>query len=71
MALCGIKVFFEQTLQREWATFDLVRPAKGRKLPAVLSLGEVRQVLGWVRRLHYRVCVSTIYSCGLRLREGV
>ena len=28
-------------------------------------------MLGCLRREHYRVCLSTIYSCGLRLQEGV
>ena len=70
-ALCGIKFFYQYTLKREWPTLDLVRPAKEKKLPVVLSVEEVRQVLGCVRRRHYRVCLTTIYSCGLRLQEGV
>lgn len=71
IALCGIKFFFEQTLQRHWHTFDLVRPPKGKKLPVVLSREEVHQVLHQVRRFHFRVCLSTIYACGLRLGEGI
>ncbi len=70
-ALCGIKFFYQYTLKREWPTLDLVRPAKEKKLPVVLSVEEVHQVLGFVRRRHYRVCLTTIYSCGLRLQEGV
>jgi len=70
IAICGIKFFYEKTLQREWVTFDLVRPPKSQKLPVVLSRDEVRQVLGNLRRFHHRVCLTTIYSCGLRLREG-
>jgi len=70
-ALCGIKFFYQYTLKREWPTLDLVRPAKEKKLPVVLSVEEVHQVLGCVRRRHYRVCLTTIYSCGLRLQEGV
>ncbi|MFQ5942974.1 MAG: tyrosine-type recombinase/integrase [Anaerolineales bacterium] len=70
-ALCGIKFFFEQTLQREWTTFELVRPPKERKLPVVLSLEEVQRVLGCLRSFRHYVCLSTIYACGLRLREGV
>jgi len=69
--LCGIKFFYQHTLKREWHTLDLVRPAKEKKLPVVLSVEEVHQVLGCVRRKHYRVCLTTIYSCGLRLQEGV
>lgn len=71
VALCGIKFFYEHTLQCQWATFDLVRPPKSWKLPVVLTQTEVRQVLGCVRRLSYRVCLTTIYSCGLRLGEAL
>ncbi len=52
-------------------TLDWVRPAQEKKLPVVLSTAEVRLILGCLRRPHYRVCLTTIYSCGLRLLEGV
>jgi integrase/recombinase XerD len=71
LALCGIKFFYECTLQRQWATLALVRPPREKKLPVVLSVEEVRQILGRVRRWRYRVCLSTIYACGLRLQEGL
>lgn len=69
--LNGIKFFYEHTLKRGWPLLQLIHPAVVKKLPVVLSEVEVRQVLGCVRRAHYRVCLSTIYSCGLRLLEGV
>jgi site-specific recombinase XerD len=71
LALCAIKFFYERTLQREWATLALVRPQREKKLPVVLSVDEVRQILARVRRWRYRVCLSTIYACGLRLQEGL
>jgi site-specific recombinase XerD len=71
IALCGIKFFFERTLGREWKTFEFLRPAKEQKLPVVLSVSEVGRVLGCVHRQPYRVCLTTIYACGLRLLEGV
>jgi len=37
----------------------------------VLSVGEVQRVLNCVHSLRYRVCLSTIYACGLRLQEGL
>lgn len=37
----------------------------------MLSQEEVRRVLGCLRSFRHYVCLSTIYSCGLRLREGV
>ena len=70
-ALTAIKFFFEHTLKRDWGTFDLVRPHRRKKLPVVLSQGEVRRLLSCIRRFRYYVCLSTIYSCGLRVSEGV
>jgi len=71
LALCGIKFFYERTMQRQWATLALVRPQREKKLPVVLSVDEVRQILARVRRWRFRVCLSTIYACGLRLQEGL
>jgi site-specific recombinase XerD len=70
IALCGIKFFYEHTLQRPWTTLTFVRSPREKKLPVILSLEEVRRILGCIRLLSYRVCLSTIYSCGLRLQEG-
>jgi len=70
IALCGIKFFYEQTLKQPWPTLRFVRPAREWKLPVVLSREEVRQLLHEVRIPVYRVCLTTIYACGLRLLEG-
>jgi integrase/recombinase XerD len=70
IALCGIKFFYQRTLQRDWTTLGLVRPRPEKKLPVVLSRGEVHRILEQVHTSVYRACLKTIYSCGLRLREG-
>lgn len=70
IALCGIKFFYEQTLQKEWHTLQLVRPDRKKKLPVVFSTDEVKRVLDCVHRFQYQVCLHTIYACGLRLLEG-
>src|SRR3972149_1591421 len=49
LALCGIKFFYERTLQRQWPTWAIVRPQQEKKLPVVLSVEEVRQILSRVR----------------------
>jgi site-specific recombinase XerD len=71
VAFYGIKFFFQYTLKRAWPTFELIQPPRDKKVPVVFSTDEVRRLLGCVHRLHYRACLSTIYSCGLRLGEGV
>ncbi len=70
IALCGIKFFYEQTLQRQWTTLKFVRPPREKKLPVVLSRDEVRRILAEVRIPVYRASLTTIYACGLRLLEG-
>ena len=70
IAICGIRFCYKQTLNRNWNIFGIVRPAPEKKLPVILSRAEVRQILAAVRLPHYRVCLATIYSCGLRLQEG-
>lgn len=70
IAICGIKFFYENTIKRDWTTLALVRAKREKKLPAVLSREEVLSILSNIRLLRYRVCLTTIYSCGLRLQEG-
>jgi site-specific recombinase XerD len=71
-AICAIKLFWEKTLRREWPhELILVRAQPQFKLPVVLAAGEVRKVLAAVPALDHRVALTTIYSCGLRLSEGL
>ena len=59
IAICGIRFFFERTLEKEWTIFNLVRPAPEKKLPVILSRAEVRQILAGIRLPRYRVCLAT------------
>ncbi len=52
IALYGIKFFYEKTLGQSWPVLEFVRPAKETKLPVVLSIGAVGQILGSVKRIH-------------------
>ena len=49
IALCGIKLFYEKTLQRHFHVLDIVRPPRSSKLPVVLSRVEVRVILEAIR----------------------
>lgn len=71
-ALCAIKLFWEKTLRREWPhAVEMARATPQFKLPVILSAPEVRRILGQVAALDHRVALVTIYSCGLRLGEGL
>jgi len=71
MALCAIKLLFERTLNRTMPVFNLTRQKKKNKLPSVLSREEVRTLLNKARIFRYRILFIVIYSCGLRLKEGL
>lgn len=70
--ICAFKLFWEKTLKRGWPQeLELVRANPEFKLPVVLSGPEVRSILSKVEALDHRICLTTIYSCGLRLGEGL
>lgn len=71
ISLCAIKFLVEHTLGQTWTSLALMRPPRERKLPVVLSREEVCRILPLVRLPVYRVCLITIYACGLRLLEAV
>jgi site-specific recombinase XerD len=71
VALNALKFLYTYTLQRPWPFRDLIRPALPKKLPVVLAPEEVWRIIEHVRRPQYRVCLSVISACGLRLLEGV
>lgn len=69
--LGGLRFFYFKVLGREWESLDVAKPRSDKKLPVVLSRDEVWTVLDAVRIDVYRVCLTTIYACGLRIMEGV
>jgi len=70
IAICGIKFFYDHTIMRKWPAIGFVRARHDKKLPVILSRTEVWVTLSHVRLEVYRVCLQTIYSCGLRLQEA-
>ena len=66
----GIRFFFTHVLQRDWHTLELLHARREQRLPAVLSVVEVRALLAAVRLPQFQVFLSTVYACGLRLQEA-
>ena len=73
MRICysALRFFYHHVLERDWKTLDLMRAESEHRLPAILSLDEVRRLLNAATPLHNRVYFTTVYSCGLRLHEGL
>jgi integrase/recombinase XerD len=70
VVLGGLRFFYQKALGRDWKSLYVAKPRSEKKLPVVLSRDEVWRVLDAVRIDVYRVCLTTIYACGLRLMEG-
>ena len=70
VVLGGLRFFYHKALGRDWKSLHVAKPRSEKKLPVVLSRDEVWSILDEVRIDVYRVCLTTIYACGLRLMEG-
>src|SRR5215831_14638091 len=73
MRICssGIRFFSQHVLKRDWSTLSLLRAQTTHRLPAVLSVEEVRHLLHAATPLHNQVYFTTVYSLGLRLHEAL
>ena len=73
MRICysGIRFFSQHVLQRDWHTLTLMRAPTAHRLPAVLSIEEVRRLLTSATPLPNQVYFTTVYSLGLRLHEAL
>ena len=73
MRICysGIRFFYQHVLKRDWHTLSLIRAQTEHRLPAVLSVEEVRRLLKAATPLHNQVYFTAVYSLGLRLNEAL
>jgi site-specific recombinase XerD len=73
MRICysGIRFFYQHVLKRDWHTLALLRAQTAHRLPAVLSVEEVRRLLKAATPLHNQVYFTAVYSLGLRLQEAL
>jgi integrase/recombinase XerD len=73
MRICysGIKFFFINVLKRDWHTLKLIYAKREQRLPAVLSLNEVWNILNTVSTPQNKAYLTTVYTCGLRLHEAL
>src|SRR5256712_6334733 len=62
IALCGIKFLFQNTLQRNWTAFKLLRPRRGKKKPPGFCPGGSPKNFPFGRPPLYPGCFYTIYS---------
>ena len=69
--LYGLKFFYTNVLGKTWEDIPLIKPPKTTKIPDILSVEQLQQLVCATRQLSYRVFFFTAYSMGLRLGEGI
>jgi site-specific recombinase XerD len=67
----GVKFLFDKTLQRPWPTLRFLRARPRAKLPVVLDRKEAQRLIGLIRCPTAQMCVTLMYSCGLRISEAL
>ena len=70
-AVCALHFLYVKTLGRDWDIEHIPCAKRPRKLPLVLSQGEVRAVLDAITHPQNRVIAMTLYAAGLRVSEAV
>ena|SRR6266568_9672906 len=70
IAMCGLRFFYREVLEREELIPRLAYMRREKTLPVVPSPEEVRRFLDAVEDDRCRMLLSVAYACGLRLLEA-
>ena len=70
-SVAALRFFYGVTLEQDWDIRRIPYQKTGRKLPVVLSQGEVRAILQTLKNLKHRALLMTVYAAGLRVSEVV
>ena len=68
---CALQFFYRVTLSKDWILDGIVCAKMEKKLPVILSRGEVAQFLGAIRQPKHQALFMTVYATGLRVSEVV
>jgi site-specific recombinase XerD len=68
-AVCGLRFFYRNTLNRRIDIDRIPLPRYEKKLPLILSKEEVKVLLTAPKNLGHRAILATMYGAGLRVSE--
>jgi site-specific recombinase XerD len=68
-AVCALRFFFRDTLNRPVEIERIPLPRYEKKLPVILSKAEVKALLEAPKNLGHRAILATMYGAGLRVSE--
>tara|TARA_B110000467_G_C18329584_1_gene491959 strand:+ start:362 stop:1249 length:888 start_codon:yes stop_codon:yes gene_type:complete len=67
----GLQFFYRYTLNKQWEWLAIVKPPQVKRIPDILTVKQVSDVINQTKQLRYQVFFMTLYSMGLRLSEGL
>ena len=67
----ALRFLYVEIMKRPMVLGDIHRPQKGKRLPVVLSLDEVKNIFDSLGNIKHRVMLMLTYSAGLRVSEVV
>lgn len=70
-SLAAIRFLYLAVLKKDIDFDFFIKMKKPNSLPNVLTINEVKKIIGSVANLKHKAIISTIYSCGLRISESV
>ena len=68
-AVCALRFFYRNTLNRKIEIDRIPLPRYEKKLPVILSKAEVKALLEAPKNLGHRAILATMYGAGLRVSE--
>ncbi len=69
--LYGLKFYYAYVLEKPWPGAWLTKAPKVSRLPDIVTVAQMQQIVDATRVLSYRVFFFALYSMGLRLGEGL
>ena len=69
-ALCAIRGFYRDHLDRRWKIWNKVKISRAESLPTVLTREEVSLLLETFHDGFYRAFFTLVYHCGMRVSEA-
>ncbi len=71
VAVCALNFFYKTTLRRDWNKSQIPFPRKEKRLPVVLSLGEIAAFFAAIENLKHWMIFTLMYATGLRVSEAL
>lgn len=69
--LYGLQFYYRKVLHKDWPAPKLVKAPTSQRLPDIVTIEQMQQIISHTKVLSYRVFFYVLYTLGLRLGEGL